>query len=579
MNSVKKLNTYLFKHKKILIIGVLFIFLSNCFSTYSIVYIGHSINVIENYLKDPSKKMLFFLFKESFWIIFFSLIAGFFKFYMRQTIIVTSRRIENEMKNDIYNHYQTLSDSFYKKNKIGDLMHRITEDVSAIRMHIGPGIMYRIDLFCKFVCVLYFLIHIDPYLTFFSLIPFPFLSITIYFISNKINIKSKKLQESQSAISSFVQDSFSGIRVIKSFAQEKKLIADYESIVKNYKTKALALAYTEAYFFPLMLLIVGVSNILILYIGGILSIQNKITTGDIANFFVYINILMWPFASLGWVTSLKERAKVSMMRIKEFLDTKNEILELGNLPFNFEKIEFKNVSYIYPNTGIVALNKINFIFYKNQSISIMGKTGSGKTTIMLLLSRLIDPSEGEILIDDNNINLYSIYSIREKIAIVPQDVFLFSDSIQENILVGNLNASYIEIVNSTKQACIHNFIQGLNNKYQTQIGERGINLSGGQKQRIAIARAIIKKPEILLLDDSLSAVDTETEKNIFFNLKKNIFKSSSIMIITHRILTTKNTDYVIILDNGKIIEQGNHHQLIKNNGYYKKLYYKQIQTF
>lgn len=576
MNSAKNLNTYLLKHKKILIIGLLLIFLSNVFSSYSIVCIGNSINIIEIYLKNPSKKMFFFLFKESFCIIFLGFIAGFFKFYMRQTIIVTSRKIENEIKNDIYNHYQKLSDSFYKKNKIGDLMNRMTEDVSAIRMHIGPGIMYKIDLVCKFICVLYFLINIDPYLTFFSLIPFPFLSIIIYFISNKINIKSKQLQENQSDIASFVQDSFSGIRVIKSFAKEKKIISDYDKIVKNYKNKAISLAYTEAYFLPLMLLILGLSNILILYIGGILSIQNKITTGDIANFFVYINVLIWPFASLGWVTSLKERAKVSIERIKELLNTKNEILELGNLPFNFKKIEFKNVSYIYPNTGIVALNKVNFVFYKNQSISIMGETGSGKTTIILLLSRIIDPTEGEILIDNQNINLYSIFSIREKISIVPQDSFLFSNSIKENILFGNLNASYQEIIDSTTQACIHNFIQNLNNRYQTKIGERGITLSGGQKQRISIARAIIKKPEILLLDDSLSAVDITTEKNILFNLKRNIFKKTSIIIVTHRILTTKHTDYILILKNSKIIEQGNHDELIKNNGYYQKLYSKQI---
>lgn len=576
MNPLKTLNSYLFEHKKLLIIGLLFIVLSNFFSTYSIIYIGNAIDLIEKKLKYPFKIIFFSLFKESLWIVFFGLISGIFKFYMRQTIIVTSRRIENNIKNDIYNHYQKLSDSFYKKNQIGDLMNRITEDVSSIRMHIGPGIMYKVDLLCKFICVLYFLIRINPYLTFFSLIPFPFLSVIIYFISNKINVKSKKLQKNQSEISSFVQDSFSGIRVIKSFAQEEKIISDYQSIINNYKNNAISLTYTEAFFSPLMLLIIGLSNILILYIGGLLSIKNKITTGDIANFFVYINLLMWPFASLGWVTSLKERAKVSMIRIKEFLDTKNEILELGNLPFNFKKIEFKNVSYVYPNTGIIALKKINFVIYKDQSISIMGKTGSGKTTIMLLLLRLIDPIEGEILIDGNNINLYSIYSIRNKISMVPQDSFLFSDSIKENILVGNFNASDKEIVSSAKQACIHHLIQSLDNKYQTKIGERGITLSGGQKQRISIARAIIKKPEILLLDDSLSSVDTETEKKILSNLKKDILNNTCI-IITHRILTTKKTNNIIILDNGEIIQQGNHNELINIDGFYQKLYYKQIQ--
>lgn len=576
MNSLKTLHSYLFEYKKLFIIGLLFIFLSNFFSTYSIIYIGHAVDFIEKKLKTSSKIIFFSLFKESFYIIFFGFIAGVFKFYMRQTIIVISRKIEKKIKDDIYNHYQQLSDNFYKQNQIGDLMNRITEDVSAIRMHIGPGIMYRIDLLCKFICVLCFLMHINPYLTLFSLIPFPFLSIIIYFISNKINLKSKKLQKNQSDISSFVQDSFSGIRVIKSFAKEEKIISDYQLIIKKYKYNAIDLAYTEALFFPLMLSIIGLSNILILYIGGVLCINNKVTTGDIANFFVYINLLTWPFASLGWVTSIKERANVSMMRIQEFLNTKNEILELGHLPFNFKKIEFKNVSYIYPNTGILALKKINFTIYRNQSTSIMGKTGSGKTTLMLLLLRLIDPTQGEILIDGININLYSINSIREKISMVPQDSFLFSDSVQENILVGNINASYEDMIDSAKQACIHNLIQSLEHKYQTKIGERGITLSGGQKQRIAIARAIIKKPKMLILDDSLSSVDTETEKIIFSNLKNNIFKNTSI-IITHRISTTKNTDNIIILDHGEIIQQGNHNQLINNNIFYKKLYYKQIK--
>lgn len=565
MSPLKNLNPYLFKYKKLFGLGILCVFFTNLFGTYSIVFIGNSIDLIQNCLKKPSQKMFFLLFKESLWIVFFALISGVFKFYMRQTIIVASRKIENEIKNHIYSHYQMLSNTFYKQNKIGDLMNRITEDVSAIRMHIGPGIMNRIDLTCKLMCVLYFLLHIDPCLTFYSLIPFPFLSIIIYLVSNKISNKSKDLQESQSILSAFVQDSFSGIRVIQSFAREEKIISDYESIVKNYKNQAISLSKTEAYFSPLMILIIGVSNLLVLYIGGMLSIKGKISTGDIANFFVYINLLIWPFASLGWVVSLKQRAKVSMIRIKEFLDTKSDVLELENLPFDFNKtITFKNVSYIYPNTGILALDNVNFIIKKRESLSIMGKTGSGKTTIILLLSRLIDPTKGEILIDEININKYSIHSIREKISVVPQDSFLFSETIQENILLGSPDASYQKMIDSTQKVCIHSSIEEFEKKYQTKVGERGITLSGGQKQRISIARAIVKNPEILLLDDSLSAVDTETEEKILFNLKKEI-NQKTFVIVTHRISTIRNTDYVIILDDGKIIKKGIPQELLKEN--------------
>lgn len=575
MNLLKNLTPYLLQHKKRFIIGIILIFLTNLFGTYSIVFIGKSIDIIEFFLNKPPKNIFLLIFKEFIWIVCCSLISGIFKFYMRQTIIIASRRIENKMKQDVYVHYQMLSSTFYKKNKIGDLINRITEDISAIRMYIGPGIMYRIDLACKLICILYFLLRIDLSLTFYSLIPFPFLSIVIYLVSSKINIKSKKLQESQSKISSFVQNTFSGIRVIQSFSAEKKIISDYELITKQHKDKAISLAQIEAYFFPLMVLIIGLSNLFILYIGGILRIENKISTGDISNFFVYINLLIWPFASLGWVASLKQRAKVSMNRIKEFLDTKNDVIELGKLSFDFKIIRFKNVSYIYPNTGILALNKINFTITKKKSLSIMGKTGSGKTTIILLLSRLIDPTEGEILVDGININQYSINSIREKISVVPQDLFLFSETIEDNILFGNPKASYKQIVESTQKTCIHNSIEEFDKKYKTKIGERGITLSGGQQQRITLARAIIKKFDILFLDDSLSAVDVQTEIKILSNLIKEI-NQKTFIIVTHRIFTTRSTDYIIFLENGKIIEQGTMLELINKNGKYKKLYCEQI---
>lgn len=577
MNPLKNLNPYFFRYKKLFIVGILFIFLTNFFSTYSVFFIGNSINLIENYLINLSNDSFFLLFKTSFLIFFFALISGIFKFYMRQTIIVASRKIENEIKNDVYSHYQILSNTFYSQNKIGDLMNRITEDIAAIRMHIGPGIMYQIDLVCKLICILYFLLRIDLYLTFYSLIPFPFLSLAIYLVSNKISKKSKQLQENQSKISSFVQDSFSGIRVIQSFAKEEKIISDYELIAKNYKNKAISLAKTEAYFFPLMVLIIGLSNLLILYIGGLLATQDKINTGDIANFFIYINLLIWPFASLGWVSSIRQRAKVSMIRINNFLNTKSDILKTGNLYFNFKTIEFKNVSYIYPNTKILALDNVSFTIKKLKSLSIIGKTGSGKTTIILLVTRLIDPTKGEILVNGINITQYSMHSIREKISVVPQDSFLFSQTIEENILLGKPNASYQQMKDSTQKVCIHDSIQKFDKKYKTKVGTRGITLSGGQKQRISIARAIVTNPEILLLDDSFSVVDVKTEKKIFSNLK-NEMNQKTYVIITNQISITQHTDYVIILEGGKIIQKGIPQELIQKKGNYQKLYKKQLKT-
>lgn len=580
MNSLENLNFYIIKYKKLYGVGILFVLLTNFFATYSINSIGNSINLIQTYLKKTSHSTLIFLLKESFWIIILSLIAGFFKFYMRQTIIVASRKIENEIKNDVFNHYQTLSNTFYKKYKIGDLMNRITEDIGAIRMHIGPGIMYKIDLTFKLIFTLYFLIKIDPYLTFYTLLPFPFLSIIIYFISHRINKKFKSLQETQSEISSFVQDSFSGIRIIQSFSSEKEFIKNYTSIANNYRKKAISLIEIESFFFPLMIFVISISNIITLYIGGVSAIEGKITTGDIANFFVFINLLIWPFASLGWVTSLKERAKASMIRIKEFLDIKTDILELGDLTFSFKEIEFKKVSYIYPNTGILALDKVSFKIQKKKSLSIIGETGSGKTTIILLLSRLIEATRGEILVDGININKYSLTSIREKISVVPQDVFLFSDTIKENITLSNDKASTKEIINSTKQSCIYESIEKLHDKYLTKIGERGILLSGGEKQRIALSRAIIKKFDILLLDDALSSIDTKTESEILHNLEKNnVFKTSTCIIVTHRISVTKKTDHIICLKNGKIIEEGNYHNLINQNGYFNKIHNQQLYKF
>jgi ATP-binding cassette subfamily B multidrug efflux pump len=574
MNPLQETNKYLLKYKKQLLLGSLFILLTNFFGIYGVVFIGNSVDLIEEYLKKSPDNYLE-LFKQAGLIVLFAVISGVFKYYMRQTIIVSSRKIENDMKNDIYNQYQNLSVTFYKNNKIGDLMNRITEDVAAVRMHIGPGIMYAIDLFFKLLCILYFMFDISWYLTLISLIPFPILSIIIFRVSNTISKKSKEVQVSQSEISAFVQDSFSGIRVIKAFHKEDKIIEDYHLKSNHYKNKSIALAQTEAFFFPLMMLVIGLSNLLVLYVGGLEYIQNKISLGDIANFFVYINILIWPFASLGWVTSLKQRAKASMQRINEFMNAKSEIIENGNEIFEVQDIEFKNVSYTYSNTGIQALKNISFRLEKGKTLAIIGKTGSGKSTLAMLISRLIEPNEGEILVHNQLIQNYSIKSIREVSAVVPQDAFLFSETIFENIALGKPNATKYEVEQAAKKSAIHQSILGFEKQYDTKVGERGITLSGGQKQRVSIARALIKNPKLLILDDSLSAVDTETEEEILTNIKKDIEKATSI-IITHRISSAKNADLVVVLEDGKIIQQGNPNELLLQEGFYKELYNKQL---
>lgn len=576
MSPLRETNKYLLKYKNQILLGSFFILLTNFFGIYGVIFIGNSVDLIEEYLhKSPDNYLE--LFKQAGLIILFAVISGIFKFYMRQTIIVSSRKIENDMKNDIYNHYQSLTPTFYKNNKIGDLMNRITEDVAAVRMHIGPGIMYMIDLFFKLLCILYFMFDISWYLTLISLIPFPILSLIIYKVSNTISKKSKEVQASQSEISAFVQDSFSGIRVIKAFHKENKIIEDYYSKSNHYKSKSIDLAQTEAFFFPLMMLVIGLSNLLVLYVGGLEYIQNKISLGDIANFFVYINILIWPFASLGWVTSLKQRAKASMQRINEFMTAKSEIIENGSEIFKVDTIEFKDVSYTYPNTGIQALKNINFKLEKGKTLAIIGKTGSGKSTLAMLISRLIEPDEGKILVGNQPIQNYSIKSIREVSAVVPQDAFLFSETIFENIALGKPDASQFEVEQAAKKAAIHESILGFDKQYNTKVGERGITLSGGQKQRVSIARALIKNPKLLILDDSLSAVDTETEEEILTNIKNDIENATSI-IITHRISSAKNADLVLVLEDGKIIQQGDPNELLKQNGFYKELYTKQLIT-
>jgi len=533
--------------------GLLFIILSNFFAIYKVQFIGHSVNIIQEVLTDKhiSKDSLMkILLTNAAIIIGCSVLSGVFTFMMRQTIIVTSRRIEYELKNKIYNHYQNLSLTTYKKNTIGDLMNRLSEDVVAIRMYMGPGIMYITNLTILLIITAIYMSITDLRITIQTLIPLPILSFVIYKVSSIINKKSKNVQKSQSEISTFVQDSFSGIRVIKFFNKELYIKKNYNSKVKNYMVKALDLAKTEAWFYTIVLFVIGLLSVNVLYIGGEQYIDGKTSIGTIADFFMYINILIWPFSMVGWVTSVNQRAEASMQRVNEFLNIKSEIVNNNNEEYKIHgDIEFRNVSYTYPNNGIQALKNVSFKVNAGESLAIMGKTGSGKTTIALLLCRLIEPDSGEILIDGKNLKDHNLNIYRENIGFVPQESYLFSDTIENNIGFSVNNSTKSTVEEFAKIADIHKDILYFREKYNTMVGERGVMLSGGQKQRICIARALIKNPKIIIFDDSLSALDTETEENILQNIKQKINKSTSV-IITHRESSAKNSNSILYLKDG-----------------------------
>ncbi len=561
------------------------IILSNFIAIYSISFVGNAINDIEKILTGYSsgevtdmsivKRSLLY---AALMFTGLKLLSGLLTVGVRLMIIATSRHIEYDLKNDIYEHYQKLSLSFYKKNKTGDLMNRITEDVAFVRMYLGPGIMYPINLISTATILLVFMIDIDWKLTLYTLGPLPILSFLIYKVASNINQKSKDVQKQQSNISSIVQDTFSGIRVVKSFNTEKTTQDNYEKEANDYEKKALSLAQTEAYFGPLMILIVGASNLLILYMGGVRYFEGKLSIGVVAQYFMYLNMLIWPFTALGWVTMLVQRAEASMFRINEFLKEKPEIEnQIEHETPVKGKIEFRNVSFTYENTGIEALKNVSFTVEQGKSLAIMGRTGSGKSTIALLLARLLQPQSGQILIDDVPYENLNLKSLRDAIGFVPQEAFLFSDTIQHNILFGVDDGikGLSEAEKYAKKAAVHKNIDGFKEKYETILGERGVTLSGGQKQRISIARALIKEPEILVFDDSLSAVDTETEEQILKNLHQEINQKTTV-IITHRISSAKNADYILVLDNGQIAEFGKHSELLSKEGVYFSLVQKQL---
>ena len=551
MNSLKTLNPYFWKHRVLLFWGLLFIIASNFFAIYQVQFVGQSVDVIKSVLdkKNVDKELLFnTLLINGAIIVGTSVLSGVFRFMMRQTIIVASRRIEYELKNKIYRHYQELSLTTYKKTTIGDLLNRLSEDVVAIRMYLGPGVMYVVNLVILLVITSIYMLMTNVEMTLWTLIPLPILSFLIYKVSSIINRKSKIMQKSQSAISTFVQDSFSGIRVVKFFNKEKYIEKNYGEKVKDYQDKALDLAKTEAYFFTIILFVIGLLNVAILYIGGKNYFEGKLTVGTIADFFMYINILIWPFSMVGWVSSVNQRAAASMTRVNEFLDIKSEIVNKNFDQYEIKgDIEFRNVSYTYPNTGIKALENLSFKLEAGKSMAIMGKTGSGKSTIALLLCRLIDPDEGEILIDGKNLKDHNLELYRKHIGYIPQESYLFSDTIENNIGFAIDHPTHDLVEEFAKKADVHKNIVEFKDQYKTMVGERGVMLSGGQKQRICIARALIKKPEILIFDDSLSALDTETEENILQNIEKDI-KSCTSIIITHRESSAKRVDFILNLN-------------------------------
>lgn len=511
-------------------------------------------------------------------IVLAALLRGLFMFLMRQSIIVMSRLIEYDLKNEVFNHYQSLSQSFYRKNSTGDLMARISEDVSRVRMYIGPAVMYYTNLFATFLVVIPIMFAIHVKLAIWVLLPLPVLSYTIFYVNNIINRRSDAIQKQLSKITGFAQETFSGMRVIKAFGAEKHFRADFEKEAETYKDKSMQLAKLDATFFPLMMFLTGLSTIITVFAGGMLVIQGEITIGNIAEFVIYVNMLTWPVTSLGWTSSLVQRASASQQRINEFLQTQPDVVNPSTQPLYFNSaIVFNKVSYQYPEKTEYALRNISFTLPKGKTLAILGSTGSGKTTLVQLLLRVMDINEGEILIDGQNLKSINLDDYKRQIGYAPQDVFLFSDTIANNIAFGVLaQESNLpqRITEAAKNAALLDNVNGFADKFETLVGERGVTLSGGQKQRVSIARALIKNPEILIFDDCLSAVDTKTETEILTNLKQ-IMKHKTSVIISHRVSSVKDADYILVLHEGEIVEEGSHLQLIERGGRYFELFESQ----
>ena len=581
MQELKYLNKYLFKYKWKLLLGIIITIISRIFSLFTPKLVGNSMTLIENSIlniEQTDDDLEILLARNILIILSASLISGFFTFLMRQTIINVSRYIEFDLKNEVYNHYQSLCSLFYKTNRTGDLMSRITEDVSKVRMYVGPAIMYSINTITLFIIVIIFMFSISPSLTIYSLLPLPILSFTIYTLSKKIHLKSTLVQEKLAKLSTFSQEVFSGIKIIKSFNMQEIVTRNFDNFSKSSKKSSISLSKVQALFFPLMILLIGISNIIVIYVGGNQYINGKIEIGVIAEFIIYITMLTWPVAVVGWVTSIIQQAEASQKRINGFLKTKPSIKNYGKL-LNSEssKITFKNVSFKYPETNLFALEGVNFTIGSGKTLGIIGKTGSGKSSILELITRSYDVTSGEIYLGNISLSSYNLKSLSSFISYVPQNSFLFSDTIQENIKFGNIKANKVEVIEVAKNSSIHSDISRFKDKYETLLGERGVNLSGGQIQRIAIARALLKKSKILLLDDCLSSVDAKTEKNILSEIKKNKI-DETIIIVSHKISSVMHADLIIVLDKGVIIEKGTHEKLLSTDGFYKKLAQKQLEN-
>lgn len=560
--------------------GILITIISKVLAVQIPSFIKNSLNIVEDYNKGIVTNIAdvkTVLLNNILLIIGAAILSGFFTFLMRQTLIVMSRYIEFDLKNEIFKQYENLSLSFYKKNRTGDLMNRISEDVGKVRMYFGPAIMYTINMIVLFAVALTKMLSIDSTLTVYTLLPLPILSISIYFLSKVIHKRSTKVQEYLSKLTTFTQETFSGIHVIKAYAIESQTIDKFNKLAVESKEKNIELYKVQALFFPLMILLIGLSNVIVIYIGGMRYINGDIKNiGVIAEFIIYINMLTWPVAVVGWVTSIIQQAEASQKRINEFLKEDPAIKSSTTIKTSINgEISFKNVSFTYEDTNITALKNISFNLEKGNTLAVLGKTGSGKSTIANLIARLYDVSDGEILIDNIPIKEFNLESVREQIGFVPQDGFLFSETIKDNIRFGKYEATNEEVENAAKNAHVHKNIIAFKNGYETMVGERGVTLSGGQKQRISIARAIIGSPRILIFDDCLSAVDTETEEIILNNLSK-ISKGVTTIIISHRISSVKHADAIIVLDKGTLIQQGTHQELKNKEGYYKDIYEQQI---
>ena len=578
MKSLSYLNKYFFKYKWRFLLGILFIVGSNWFKVEMPEFFGDTTDELTNWGTENSQDdLLYYALEVGAYFMLLSLISGIFLFMTRQTIIIMSRLIEFDLKNEIYVHYQRLNYSFFKKNTTGDLMNRISEDVSHVRLYLGPGIMYTINLAVLAILVINNMLQISGSLTIAVLLPLPIMSFVIYKVASKINTISRTVQEEQSNMSTIAQETFTGIRVIKAYSRTQEIEDKFNTSAENYKTKSMRLVLVNSLFMPTIFILIGVSTIMCIYLGGLLYYDDGITPGGIMKFIFYVNMLTWPFASVGWVTSLVQRAAASQTRINEFLETTPDIVNNSSAPFKFEgKIEFKNVYYTYPNSGITAIKDLSFIILKGESLGIVGKTGSGKSTILKLLMRQIEPDQGEILIDGVNLRDINLEEFKNQTGIVPQDVFLFSDSIRNNLEFGSLEGEVTDerLIEVTKMAHVYHNIAEFKNKFDTVLGERGVNLSGGQKQRISIARALIRNPKLLILDDCLSAVDTETEEIILENLKKVDAPTS--LVVSHRISSIRNADRIINIEDGSVTEEGTHKELLKLKGAYAELYKKQL---